>query len=158
MLRAFHGATGRIVLDFGGTLERFAGDSVMVFFNDPAPMARHAEQATRMALAMQTAFRALSAEWDRRGFALGLGCGIAKGYATLGEIGFEGRWDYAAIGSVTNLAARLCAEAAAGQIRGLKMMHMIESIVDASPVGPLELKGFGQPAHAYLVTALRVSG
>ena len=93
------------------TLERFAGDSVMVFFNDPVPMERPAEAAVRMALAMQAAFPALDAEWHKRGYDLGLGCGIAQEYTRLGQIGFEGRWDYAAIGSVTNLAARLCSEA-----------------------------------------------
>ena len=103
--------TKRFVELHGGTLERFAGDSVMVFFNDPVPMERPAEAAVRMALAMQAAFPALDAEWHKRGYDLGLGCGIAQEYTRLGQIGFEGRWDYAAIGSVTNLAARLCSEA-----------------------------------------------
>ena len=157
MLRSFHGSMGRIVLEHGGTLERFAGDSVMVFFNDPLPMERHAEQAVRMAVAMREAFKALSLDWDKRGFVLGLGCGIAKGYATLGEIGFEGRWDYAAIGGVTNLAARLCAEAVAGQILvDRKMMHNIETIVEAIPIGPLELKGFLHSTQAFAITSIRV--
>ena len=103
--------TKRFVELHGGTLERFAGDSVMVFFNDPVPMERPAEAAVRMALAMQAAFPALDAEWHKRGYDLGLGCGIAQEDTRLGQIGFEGRWDYAAIGSVTNLAARLCSEA-----------------------------------------------
>ena len=133
MLHEYHAAMGRIVLAHGGTLERFAGDSVMVFFNDPVPIERPAEQAVRMALAMQQAFPALGDEWNKRGFELALGCGIAQGYATLGAIGFEGRWDYAAIGNVTNLAARLCAEATGGQVLvDRKTMAKIEPLVDAS--------------------------
>ena len=156
MLHAFHGAMGRIVLAHGGTLERFAGDAVMVFFNDPVPMERPAEAAVYMALAMQQAFPPLAAEWRKRGFELGLGCGIAQGYATLGQIGFEGRWDYAAIGSVTNLAARLCAEAAAGQVLvDRKTMARVEPLVDASPLGPLALKGFAHPVPAFVVGGLK---
>lgn len=155
MLHAFHAAMGRIVLDHGGTLERFAGDSVMVFFNDPVPMERPAEAAVRMALAMQQAFVAIGAEWAKRGFELGLGCGIAQGYATLGQIGFEGRWDYAAIGSVTNLAARLCAEAAGGQVLvDRKTLAKVEALVDATPLGPQVLKGFTHPVPAFALTAL----
>jgi adenylate cyclase len=158
MLHGFHAAMGRIVLDHGGTLERFAGDSVMVFFNDPVPMERPAEQAVRMALAMQQAFRTLGAEWSKRGYDLGLGCGIAEGYATLGQIGFEGRWDYAAIGSVTNLAARLCAEAASGQVLvDRKTMAKIEPLVEALPVGPLALKGYAHPVPAFAIDRLRAT-
>src|SRR5258706_7566034 len=117
LLRAYHGALGKLVLEHQGTLERFAGDAVMVFFNDPVPIERPAEHAMRTALAMMDCFGPIAAHWRKRsGFDLGLGVGIAQGYATLGAIGFEGRWDYAAIGNVTNLAARLCAEAKAGQI------------------------------------------
>ena len=155
MLHAFHAAMGCIVLEHGGTLERFAGDSVMVFFNDPVPMEHPAEQAVRMALAMQQAFPALGAEWSKRGFDLGLGCGIAQGYATLGQIGFEGRWDYAAIGSVTNLAARLCAEAASGQVLvDRKIMAKVDELCEATPVGPLTLKGFTHPVPAFAVARL----
>ena len=155
MLHGFHAAMGRIVLEHGGTLERFAGDSVMVFFNDPVPMERPAEAAVRMALAMQEAFPALAAEWRKRGFELGLGCGIAQGYATLGQIGFEGRWDYAAIGSVTNLAARLCAEATGGQVLvDRKTMARVESLVDATALGPLTLKGFTHPVPAFVLDGL----
>ncbi len=156
MLHAFHAAMGRIVVEHGGTLERFAGDSVMVFFNDPVPMEHPAEAAVRMALAMQQAFPVLGAEWRKRGFELGLGCGIAQGYATLGQIGFEGRWDYAAIGSVTNLAARLCAEAAAGQVLvDRKIMARVDALVDATPVGPLTLKGFTNPVPAFALNAFK---
>ena len=152
MLHAFHASMGRLVVAHGGTLERFAGDSVMVFFNDPVPMERPAEAAVRMALAMQAAFPVLGAEWHKRGYDLGLGCGIAQGYATLGQIGFEGRWDYAAIGSVTNLAARLCSEARGGQVLvDRKIMAKVDSLVDAEPLGPLTLKGFAQPVPAFVV-------
>jgi len=158
MLHAFHAGMGRIVLEYGGTLERFAGDSVMVFFNDPVPMERPAEAAVRMALAMQQAYLPLAAEWRKRGFDLGLGCGIAQGYATLGQIGFEGRWDYAAIGSVTNLAARLCAEAAAGQVLvDRKTLAKVEGLVQAAPLGPLPLKGFTHPVAAFVVDGLQLS-
>ena len=158
MLHAFHAAMGRIVLEHGGTLERFAGDSVMVFFNDPVMMERPAEAAVRMALAMQQAFPALGAEWQRRGFDLGLGCGIAQGYATLGQIGFEGRWDYAAIGSVTNLAARLCSEATGGQVLvDRKTMAKVDALVDATPLGPLTLKGFTHPVPAFALTGLKTA-
>ncbi len=152
LLHAHHAALGRIVLDHGGTLERFAGDSVMVFFNDPVPIDRPAEQAVRMALAMQQAFVGLRESWRRRGYELGLGCGIAQGYATLGQIGFEGRWDYAAIGTVTNLAARLCAEAQAGQVLvDRKTLALVDELFDITPLAPLALKGFANPVPAFAV-------
>ena len=155
LLHDYHAAMGRIVLDHGGTLERFAGDSVMVFFNDPVPIEHPAEQAVRMALAMQQAFPPLGALWKKRGYELALGCGIAQGYATLGAIGFEGRWDYAAIGNVTNLAARLCAEAAGGQVLvDRKIFARVETLVDAVPVGPLVLKGLAQPVPAFAIAAI----
>jgi class 3 adenylate cyclase/CheY-like chemotaxis protein len=155
LLHAYHEAMGRIVLDHGGTLERFAGDSVMVFFNDPVPIERPAERAVRMALAMQQAFAALGQAWRRRGHDLALGCGIAQGYATLGAIGFEGRWDYAAIGNVTNLAARLCAEAEGGQVLVDRRTHAsVDELVEAKPVGPLWLKGLAQPTTAYAITRM----
>ena len=155
LLHDYHAAMGAIVLAHGGTLERFAGDSVMVFFNDPVPIDRPAEAAVRMALQMQAAFPPLGAVWRKRGYELALGCGIAQGYATLGAIGFEGRWDYAAIGNVTNLAARLCAEAAGGQVLvDRKTLARIDDIADASPVGPLALKGFAQPVPAFALRAL----
>jgi class 3 adenylate cyclase len=156
LLHEYHAAMGRIVVEHGGTLERFAGDSVMVFFNDPLPIERPAEQAVAMALAMQSAFAPLREAWGKRGFDLGLGCGLAQGYATLGAIGFEGRWDYAAIGNVTNLAARLCAEAAGGQILAdRKTMAKVESIVEASAAGPFALKGFAHPVPAFAIAAMK---
>jgi class 3 adenylate cyclase len=154
LLHAFHAAMGRIVMQHDGTLERFAGDSVMIFFNDPVPMERPAEAAVRMAQAMQQAFPTLADEWRKRGFDLGLGCGIAQGYATLGQIGFEGRWDYAAIGGVTNLAARLCAEAEGGQVLvDRKIMARVEGLFDATAVGPLVLKGLVHPVPAFALRA-----
>ena len=150
LLRAFHAALGKLVLAEQGTLERFAGDSVMVFFNDPLPVERPAEHAVRTALAMLEAFVPIAAHWKKRGFDLGLGVGIAEGYATLGAIGFEGRWDYAAIGNVTNLAARLCAEAKGGQVLACrKTMAALESDFQFDPVGPLTLKGFEKPVPAF---------
>ncbi|HEX6296849.1 MAG TPA: response regulator [Burkholderiales bacterium] len=151
LLRSFHGALGKIVLEHQGTLERFAGDAVMVFFNDPLPMEKPAEHAVRTALAVQEAFAPIGQHWHKRsGFELGLGVGIAQGYATLGAIGFEGRWDYAAIGTVTNLAARLCAEAKGGQILAdRKTMAALEGTFEFDPVGPFELKGFSKPVSAF---------
>src|SRR5215212_5462874 len=151
LLRAFHGALGKIVLEHQGTLERFAGDAVMVFFNDPVPIDKPAEHAMRTALTVQEAFIPISKHWQKRaGFELGLGVGIAQGYATLGAIGFEGRWDYAAIGNVTNLAARLCAEAKGGQVLCCrKTMAALESGFQFDPVGPLTLKGFEKPVPAF---------
>jgi class 3 adenylate cyclase len=141
------------VLEHGGTLERFAGDAVMVFFNDPLPVEKPAEHAVRTALAVHEAFVPISKHWQKRGgFELGLGVGIAQGYATLGAIGFEGRWDYAAIGNVTNLAARLCAEAKAGQILAdRKTMAALEGSFEFDPVGPFELKGFSKPVPAFVL-------
>jgi adenylate cyclase len=155
LLRAFHGALGRIVREQQGTLERFAGDAVMVFFNDPLPVEKPAEHAVRTARAVQEAFAPIATDWHKRsGFELGLGVGIAQGYATLGAIGFEGRRDYAAIGTVTNLAARLCAEAKAGQILAdRKTMAALEGVVDFDPVGPFELKGFSKPVSAFALKA-----
>ena len=150
-LAEFHHAMGRRVLEYQGTLERFTGDGLMVFFNDPLPVDRPAEHALRTALAMREAFLAIAAHWKKRsGFELGLGVGIAQGYATLGAIGFEGRQDYAAIGNVTNLAARLCAEATAGQILvDRKTMAALDGGFAFDPVGPLALKGFDKPVPAF---------
>jgi adenylate cyclase len=154
LLRAFHGALGKIVLEHQGTLERFAGDAVMVFFNDPLPIDKPAEHAVRTALAVQEAFVPIGKHWQKRsGFDLGLGVGIAQGYATLGAIGFEGRWDYAAIGNVTNLAARLCSEAKAGQILAdRKTMAALEGVFQFDAVGPFELKGFSKPVPGFVLT------
>ena len=151
LLAAYHAALGRLVLEHQGTLERFAGDAVMVFYNDPLPVERPAEHAMKTALAMCEAFVPISEAWKKRsGFPLGLGVGIAQGYATLGAIGFEGRRDYAAIGNVTNLAARLCGEAQAGQILAdRKTMAALDGAFEFTPVGPLTLKGFDKPVPAF---------
>ena len=151
LLRSYHSPLGKIVLEHQGTLERFAGDAVMVFYNDPVPVERPAEHAMRAALSMIEAFQPIAQHWKKRsGFELGLGCGIAQGYATLGAIGFEGRWDYAAIGNVTNLAARLCAEAKAGQILAdRKTMAALDGTFDFEPVGELSLKGFSKPMPGF---------
>ena len=153
LLRGFHAALGKVVLEHGGTIERFAGDAVMVFFNDPLPVERPAEHAVRTALAVMEAFGPIAAQLKKRsGFDLGLGVGIAQGYATLGAIGFEGRWDYAAIGNVTNLAARLCAEAKAGQILAdRKTVAALEQAFEFETLQPLQLKGFAQPVTAFLL-------
>ena len=149
---------GRLILKYEGTIEYFAGDGMMVLFNDPVPVPDPAKRAVRMALEMRAVFTELSANWRRHGFELGMGVGIAQGYATIGAIGFEGRWDYGAIGTVTNLAARLCAEAKAGQIlTDRKVLTWIEDLVEAVPVGDLALKGFMQPVAAYDVTRMRES-
>src|SRR5919109_5690254 len=143
LLRSYHNALGKLVLEHQGTLERFAGDAVMVFFNDPVPIEKPAEHAVRTALAMHEAFIPIGRHWEKRGYDLALGVGIAQGFATLGAIGFEGRWDYAAIGNVTNLAARLCAEARAGQVLlDRKTMAALDGAFDTEPMGPLTLKGF----------------
>jgi class 3 adenylate cyclase len=153
VLRAYHEALGELIPRYGGTLEHFAGDGVMVFFNDPLPVEDHELQAVRMAVASQERFAELAEGWRKRGTELGLGIGIASGYATLGRIGFEGRYDYAALGRVTNLAARLSTNAAAGQTLISQRVHAaVEGSVTAEPVGELDLKGFAQPVRAFEVT------
>jgi len=155
VLRQYHGAIGELIGRHHGTLEHFAGDGLMVFFNDPVPLADHEFQAVRLALAAQERFSELSADWRRRGIELGLGIGIAAGHATLGRIGYEGRHDYAALGPVTNLASRLSARAEPGQILIAQRVHAaVEERVDAERIGELELKGFGRPVKSYLVKAL----
>lgn len=159
VLAEFHGELGRLIFEFGGTLERFAGDALMMFFNDPFPIEDAPLQAVRMALAMQAAIGELMVGWRKRGHDLALGIGIAVGYATLGRIGFEGRFDYGAVGSVVNLAARLCSEAKGGQILlSPKALAAVEDSVSTEPMGELTLKGFHKPVPAYAVTGLRGEG
>lgn len=156
VLREYHAEMGRLILSHEGTLERFAGDGIMVFFNDPVELDNPAAHAVRMAVEMQRAFVQLCAGWKKRGYDLDMGIGIAQGYATLGAIGFEGRRDYGAIGNVTNLAARLCAEAKPGQILiSQRVLGRIDDVVQAEPVSELTLKGFRQPIRAFNVSALR---
>jgi class 3 adenylate cyclase len=156
VLRQYHAVLGELIHAYGGTLEHFAGDGVMVFFNDPLPVESHELQAIRLALAAQERFAQLADAWRKRGTDLGLGIGIDAGYATLGRIGFEGRYDYGALGPVTNLASRLSTSAVSGQtLIGQRVFAAVEELVDAAPVGELELKGFGRPVTAYEVRALR---
>lgn len=150
VLREYHAALGDLVFRFEGTLERFTGDGLMVFFNDPLPCDDPPLRAVRMALAMRARVEELSDSWARRGHDLGFGVGIAQGFATLGRIGFEGRFDYAAIGSVTNMAARLCSEAARGQVLATqRVFSAVEGIVVGADVGELTLRGFTRPVRAY---------
>jgi class 3 adenylate cyclase/putative methionine-R-sulfoxide reductase with GAF domain len=158
LLRAYHTLIGKLIAEHDATLEHFAGDGVMAFFNDPAPVPDHEAQAIRMALALQHQFEELAALWRKRGTELGLGIGIAAGYATLGRIGFDGRYDYGALGPVTNLASRLSTQAQAGQILiSQRVLAAVEDHAEAQPVGELELKGFARPVSAYEVRALGAS-
>jgi adenylate cyclase len=156
VLAAYHDEVGRIIQAHEGTLERFTGDGMMIFFNDPVPVPNAEERAVRMAEAMRARVRVLAGEWRRRGYDLDLAMGIAKGYATIGAIGFEGRQDYAAIGSVTNLAFRLCTEAAGDQILISQRIHAaVADLVTAKEIGPLQLKGFHRPVPAYEIVDLK---
>jgi adenylate cyclase len=156
VLGEYHRAMGQLIVVHEGTLERFAGDGLMIFFNDPIKLESPVANAVKMALAMQESFLPLRAAWRKRGFELDLGIGIAQGYATLGAIGFEGRWDYACIGSVSNLAARLCSEARGGQIvTNQKTLARIEESVQAEPLGDLVLKGIAQPVRALNITGFK---
>jgi class 3 adenylate cyclase/putative methionine-R-sulfoxide reductase with GAF domain len=151
----YHAAAGELVRTYGGTVEHFAGDGLMVFFNDPVPHADHELQAARLALAMRDRIGDLAASWRKRGYELGVGAGIAVGNATLGRIGFEGRYDYGALGSVTNLAARLSDAAAAGQILLSQRAHAaLEDRIDAELVGELQVKGFARTLRAFELLAL----
>ena len=156
MLREYHGSLGRLIAVYEGTFEHFAGDGLMVFFNDPLPLERHELRAVRLALDAQERFGELSDVWRKRGTELGLGIGIEAGYATLGRIGFEGRYDYGAVGPVTSLASRLSTYAEAGQVLiGPRVFAAVEESVEALPIGKIELKGFGRAVAAYEVRALR---
>jgi class 3 adenylate cyclase len=151
-LREYHGALGPLVSQFEGTLDQFSGDGIMVFFNDPMPCPNPAERAVKMAVAMREAAGTLIAGWRRRGRLLGFGAGIDQGYATLGQIGFAERSGYTAIGTVCNLAARLCAEAQDGQILiGQRVAVAVEETITLEEVGALTLKGLTQPVVAYNV-------
>jgi class 3 adenylate cyclase len=159
VLREYHEAMGQLILAHEGTLERFAGDGMMVFFNDPVPVDNPAERAVRMAAAMRDRVRELRSVWRKRGHDLDLGVGIAQGYATIGAIGFEGRWDYGAIGTVTNLAARLCAEAQGGQVLiTSRVAAATEELIQAEEVGALSLRGLSRPVPTLNVVGLRAPG
>jgi adenylate cyclase len=152
LLRDYHAAIGEIIIKYNGTLERYAGDGVMVIFNDPVPVENPALQAVLMALELRAALGALTANWSRLGHEIGFGIGIAHGFATLGTIGFEGGFDYAAIGTVSNVASRLCDEAKPGQILiSPRVLMKVENAVRVEPVGEFELKGIRRPLAAYNV-------
>ncbi len=156
VLREYHAEMGKLILEHAGTLERFTGDGMMVFFNDPVPVSNPEERAIRMALVMRERVASLIFKWRKRGYELDFGVGIAQGYATIGAVGFEGRWDYGAIGTVTNLASRLCGEAKPGQILVSKrLLGTLEELVEAEPVGELVLKGFLRPLTAYNILRLK---
>ncbi len=158
VLREYHAAMGELILAHEGTLERFTGDGMMIFFNDPVPVPNPQERAVRMAVVMRERVDELMRGWRKRGYELDFGVGIAEGYATIGAIGFEGRWDYGAIGTVTNLAARLCGEAKPGQILVSRKLHgRVEDLVISEAVGELALKGFSRPVSAFNVTTLKGS-
>jgi len=153
LLAEFHAAMGRLIFGAGGTLERFTGDGMMVFFNDPDPLPDHSAHALRLAQAMQAAAARLAPGWQRDGGPQGLAIGVARGLATLGAVGFEGRLDYAAIGPVTNLAARLCAEAGAGEVwLSAAVRAEIDGRFGLQALPPLALKGFAQPVPAWRLT------
>jgi class 3 adenylate cyclase len=159
LLRDYHAAIGEIIIKYNGTLERYAGDGVMVVFNDPVPVENSELQAVLMALEVREAIGALTETWRRWGHDIGFGIGIAHGFATLGTIGFEGRFDYAAIGTVSNVASRLCDEAKPGQILiSPRVLTKVENAVQVEPVGEFELKGIRRPLAAYNVVGSLFEG
>ena len=154
VLADYHRVMGQLIVAHEGTLERFAGDGMMIFFNDPIQIANPTVNAVRMALAMQQRFGLLRVIWKKCGYDLDLGIGIAQGYATLGAVGFEGRWDYACIGSVTNMASRLCSEAKGGQIlTNQKTLARIEDKVQVKELGEVTLRGIAHPVPTFDIIA-----
>jgi len=159
VLREYHEVTGKLILEYEGTLEHFTGDGITILFNDPVPIPNPSERAARMALAIREEVGRMAKDWVKRGYELSLGIGIAQGFATIGAIGFEGRWDYSAIGTVTNLAARLCGEARGNQILISQRVYAgMESLLEVGPQEVLTLKGFRRPVIAYRVEGLKTSG
>ncbi len=159
VLREYQAEMGKLILQSEGTLENFTGDGMMVVFNDPVLVPDAAERAIRMAVAMRDRVAALTVRWRKRGFDLGMGIGIAQGYATIGAIGFEGRWDYGTIGTVCNLAARLCAEAKSGQILvSSRVVTEVEDLIEVEEVGLLTLKGLHKPVPAFNVLGFKAAG
>jgi class 3 adenylate cyclase len=156
VLREYHEAMGRLAFEFQATIGRFAGDGLMLFFNDPVPCDDPGLRAVRMGIAMREAMTRLSADWRRHGYALGFGVGIAYGHATLAQLGFEGRFEYEPNGPVVNLAARLCGEADSDQILiSARVLAAVEDLVEVEPVGELKLKGFARPVPAFNVLKVR---
>jgi len=156
LLGAYHEALGHIVDRYAVTLEHFAGYGVMIFFNDPLPVDQPAGRAVRMAFELQQAFLPIAQAWQQRGHTVALGVGVAQGEATLGVIGFEQRWEYAAIGAVPNLAARLCGQARGGEILidAVTYADVVE-VAEAEPAGPLQLRGITQPMPAFRLLRLK---
>jgi class 3 adenylate cyclase len=158
LLGEYHGALGPLIRDYEGTLDRFTGDGMMVFFNDPLPCPDAPERASKLALAMRDAVAELSVTWRRRGHRLGFGIGMAQGYATLGRIGFEDRFDYTAIGAVINLAARLCAEAEDGQVLvSGRLALAAEAVAEVDDLGERQLKGMARPVGVACLRTLRTT-
>ena len=158
VLREYHAAVGELVLHYEGTLERFVGDGVLILFNDPILQKDHTERAVSMALDMRESLQTLAEGWRKRGHELGFGVGLARGYATLGSVGFERRLEYSVIGTVPNLACRLCAEARPGQILlSQRVMASLQDKIEAAPVGNLTLKGFHKPVPAFQLVSWRES-
>lgn len=156
VLAEYHHAMGSLIHEYGATLERFTGDGIMAFFNDPVPQDDAAERAVRMSIGIRDAVRELAAQWLRRGHDLALGIGIAQGFATLGKIGFEGRFDYSAIGSVTNLSARLCGDAGPWQVLVTdRVLAATEHLAVAEPVGDVTPKGFSRSVRVHDITELK---
>lgn len=158
-LREYHTRLGALIHKYEGTLERFIGDGLMVLFNDPLRCTDPSIRAVRMAVEMRTQIKELTAKWRKQGHELGFGMGISYGYATLGRIGFEGRFDYSAVGTVVNLAARLCEEASDGQILiDGKVLSAIGAVAETQPAGELTLKGLHRPIPAFNVCGLVSAG
>jgi DNA-binding response OmpR family regulator len=156
VLHDYHEEMGRLIMAHNGTIEHFAGDGIMIIFNAPVKMDNASEEAVRMTLAMRESMDGIKEGWRKQGFDLDCGFGIAKGYATIGMIGFEGRRDYSAIGTVTNLSSRLCDQAAGGQIVICrKTFSSVEDIIEADPLEPLQLKGISKPVPAFSVKGLK---
>lgn len=156
VLQEYFSAMGKLIFEHEGTIERFVGDSIMVLFNDPLPCPGHELRAVTMGLAMQERANDLVAQWRKRGYDLGLGIGIARGYATVGQIGFEGRIEYSATGTVANLAARLCATAKPGQVLvSQPVFTAVEEDVEVEELGEMELKGFHRPVAIYNARGLK---
>jgi DNA-binding response OmpR family regulator len=156
VLNEYHAEMGALIQEFDGTIEHFVGDGIMVIFNDPVPVPNPTELAIRMVVAMRKKMADLKIIWQKRGYELDCGYGIAHGYATIGAIGFGGRWDYSTIGTVANLASRLCDEAKGPQIViNQKTLSYIEDIVETEPLGVLHLKGFSKPINSFNVIRLK---